>query len=213
MNKKQLFKIIKTIIMILNLVILFPITANDPHIDTTTYNNLIIYFILDMIYLIVYLIHVTKQGEMYKIIPLIHVAKIFFIIGSFLYLIPLSKKPTISILFFWYIISLNLLFYLFYFIYGCMTISCIIGPETNNNIDNDDITNERRPLNIQSDNYRSSKYEQYYGDVNCTICLEEFKRDQETIILDCKHFFHKNCITPWLEKNKKHGCPLCRSIV
>lgn len=43
----------------------------------------------------------------------------------------------------------------------------------------------------------------------CSICQEKYDSDAEIIILPCKHYFHKECITEWL-KNYHHKCPLCR---
>ena len=54
-------------------------------------------------------------------------------------------------------------------------------------------------------------------DDSCSICLEDFKLNDECIVLDCnenKHIFHKgneNCsgIKTWLERN--NTCPMCRA--
>jgi len=54
-------------------------------------------------------------------------------------------------------------------------------------------------------------------DLQCSICLEDFKLNDECIVLNCegdKHIFHKgndNCsgIKPWLERN--NTCPMCRT--
>ena len=46
-------------------------------------------------------------------------------------------------------------------------------------------------------------------DQECSICLKKFNNDNVT--LPCKHNFHENCITMWL--NSKNNCPLCRSNV
>ena len=53
--------------------------------------------------------------------------------------------------------------------------------------------------------------------LQCSICLEDFKLNDECILLDCnenKHIFHKgneNCsgIKTWLERN--NTCPMCRT--
>ena len=53
--------------------------------------------------------------------------------------------------------------------------------------------------------------------LQCSICLEDFKLNDECIVLDCnenKHIFHKgneNCsgIKTWLERN--NTCPMCRT--
>ena len=53
--------------------------------------------------------------------------------------------------------------------------------------------------------------------LSCSICQDEFKLNEETIVLPCKdnhHFFHKNnteeCngIFPWFEEH--NTCPMCR---
>lgn len=44
---------------------------------------------------------------------------------------------------------------------------------------------------------------------NCSICQEKYDSESDIIILPCKHYFHKECITEWL-KNYHHKCPLCR---
>ena len=43
----------------------------------------------------------------------------------------------------------------------------------------------------------------------CSICHSEL--DVNDIKLACKHFFHKNCIKPWLEISEE--CPMCRAGV
>ncbi|KAJ1961530.1 hypothetical protein GGI12_003198 [Dipsacomyces acuminosporus] len=44
----------------------------------------------------------------------------------------------------------------------------------------------------------------------CTICNEEFALDGEGGVtrLPCKHYFHRDCIKPWLELH--NTCPMCR---
>lgn len=45
--------------------------------------------------------------------------------------------------------------------------------------------------------------------MDCSICLEEIKEDQQTIVLDfCHHEFHKQCLEPWFLTNST--CPNCR---
>ena len=47
--------------------------------------------------------------------------------------------------------------------------------------------------------------------VQCAICMEDFKLNDEARQLPCKHFFHESCITEWL---KLHGtCPVCRKTL
>ncbi|WVZ11337.1 hypothetical protein V8G54_015867 [Vigna mungo] len=42
----------------------------------------------------------------------------------------------------------------------------------------------------------------------CCICLDEFDLNVERYTLPCQHFFHKNCITRWLQICQT--CPMCR---
>ncbi|KOM45234.1 hypothetical protein LR48_Vigan06g054000 [Vigna angularis] len=42
----------------------------------------------------------------------------------------------------------------------------------------------------------------------CCICLDEFDLNAERYTLPCQHFFHKKCITRWLQTSQT--CPMCR---
>ena len=41
----------------------------------------------------------------------------------------------------------------------------------------------------------------------CIICYYDFK-EEDTVLLRCGHFFHRNCINQWL--NYRDTCPICR---
>jgi len=43
----------------------------------------------------------------------------------------------------------------------------------------------------------------------CSICIDEYKDDDDIIVLPCKHYFHKNCVQEWL-KEYNYKCPICR---
>ena len=45
----------------------------------------------------------------------------------------------------------------------------------------------------------------------CSICLENFKNGDNSIILPCIHIFHGECIKKWM--NKKNACPICKSKI
>ena len=42
----------------------------------------------------------------------------------------------------------------------------------------------------------------------CSICLEDYKREDKICILKCKHVYHKLCVKNWLKKVLI--CPLCK---
>ncbi|XP_069137312.1 E3 ubiquitin-protein ligase RNF115-like isoform X2 [Argopecten irradians] len=44
--------------------------------------------------------------------------------------------------------------------------------------------------------------------IQCSICMEDLKLNEEVKKLPCDHHYHRECIVPWLEM---HGtCPVCR---
>ena len=46
---------------------------------------------------------------------------------------------------------------------------------------------------------------------NCCICCDTYKHGEEIRSLPCLHYFHSNCIDPWLIS--KHTCPICMTDV
>jgi hypothetical protein len=53
-------------------------------------------------------------------------------------------------------------------------------------------------------------YDEYTDDC-CSICLQESQESQEQIIkTNCNHIFHLQCLSNWVNQNKK-TCPICRN--
>lgn len=58
-------------------------------------------------------------------------------------------------------------------------------------------------LEINADNKSDPKLE------NCAICQEEFEIGEIAKCLPCEHYFHPNCVIPWLKQC--NSCPVCRA--
>ncbi len=43
---------------------------------------------------------------------------------------------------------------------------------------------------------------------SCPICSEDFEVDARQMCLPCQHYFHEQCVVPWLDAKKT--CPICR---
>jgi len=54
---------------------------------------------------------------------------------------------------------------------------------------------------------------------DCGVCFNSIdsKHIGYSIQLECKHWFHSQCVKPWcercLDKNNQPTCPLCRQII
>merc|ERR1712226_769025 len=49
-----------------------------------------------------------------------------------------------------------------------------------------------------------------FGDsLQCPTCLEDFSKEHAIKKTICGHFFHEECLEPWLRMNRT--CPLCRA--
>jgi len=58
------------------------------------------------------------------------------------------------------------------------------------------VTEIKNPSKLSEENQR------------CLICLEYFKKKDNSIILPCVHIFHSICIGKWVKN--KHSCPVCK---
>lgn len=46
----------------------------------------------------------------------------------------------------------------------------------------------------------------------CAICLESFHEGDNVKLMRCHHYFHSECIDPWLTKHS-NLCPICKITV
>jgi len=46
------------------------------------------------------------------------------------------------------------------------------------------------------------------GEAHCSICRDAFNKDESVLCLPCEHFYHSDCIKPWLHEH--NTCPVCR---
>ena len=49
------------------------------------------------------------------------------------------------------------------------------------------------------------------SDEICSVCHEGYEEGVECIELNCKHVFHRKCISQWLKL--KRNCPMCKQEV
>jgi len=47
------------------------------------------------------------------------------------------------------------------------------------------------------------------GNERCTICLEDFNKNEEIQLAPCNHGYHKECLANWL--TVKSSCPMCQA--
>ena len=61
------------------------------------------------------------------------------------------------------------------------------------------------------DSIKEEKITNIVEEEKCGICYNHFKMDEIIKVLNCKHIFHKNCISPWL-LNYSRKCPFCKCV-
>ncbi|KIE01038.1 Zinc finger, RING/FYVE/PHD-type, partial [Metarhizium majus ARSEF 297] len=49
------------------------------------------------------------------------------------------------------------------------------------------------------------------GKAECSICIDAMKEGEVATYLPCKHWFHDECIVPWLKQH--NTCPVCRTPI
>ena len=62
-----------------------------------------------------------------------------------------------------------------------------------------------------SNNIKKIKVEKKLEE-KCSVCMSFIDKDEEMSELPCTHYFHSECIEPWLKKYN-YKCPVCRTEV
>jgi len=57
-----------------------------------------------------------------------------------------------------------------------------------------------------------------FHDIKCSICLEDINVDQPSIVTNCDHLFHRECLTQYVttsgcQRNGNCVCPICRTDI
>jgi len=85
-----------------------------------------------------------------------------------------------------------------------------IGPEDYDLLLRLDEAVPKKPVSCESlDSLASVAPKDFMGS-KCLVCLSAFDEVDDVIALQCKHQFHRSCITTWLSEYRR-TCPLCCS--
>ena len=52
------------------------------------------------------------------------------------------------------------------------------------------------------------KIKEFGFENSCAVCKDEFNIGEECLSMPCNHYFHGNCLMPWLKE--RNSCPVCR---
>jgi E3 ubiquitin-protein ligase RNF115/126 len=52
------------------------------------------------------------------------------------------------------------------------------------------------------------KIKEFGFENSCAVCKEEFNIGEECLSMPCNHYFHGDCLIPWLKE--RNSCPVCR---
>lgn len=78
-----------------------------------------------------------------------------------------------------------------------------------NNPATDGAINKLQEVEVSKEDYEESKDSKEKVAPTCAICTSECEK--KAIKTDCGHFFHKDCLVPWLKIHNR--CPDCSQIV
>jgi hypothetical protein len=73
-------------------------------------------------------------------------------------------------------------------------------------------TQEKKPnIKLCADEITATTVTAEMKDLNCAICVSKCEIDEKIIETMCKHVFHNNCISEWVQY--KSECPVCRQSI
>jgi len=52
------------------------------------------------------------------------------------------------------------------------------------------------------------KIKEFGFENSCAVCKDEFNIGEECLSMPCNHYFHGDCLIPWLKE--RNSCPICR---
>lgn len=60
----------------------------------------------------------------------------------------------------------------------------------------------------------TTKSSQFLSEENCLICFESYKYNKNIIKMpNCRHFYHSECISEWIDASSSMRCPYCRAEI
>ena len=91
------------------------------------------------------------------------------------------------------------------FVSAINSIATIPIPSPNQNMEDVKVTLEKEDLDKITEEILEKDL-----DTKCSICMMDYKKGNTVSKLKCGHFFHKDCITQWLDEYN-YKCPVCRT--
>lgn len=180
-------------------------------IDKTKYSDnmekiIYIYIIVEIVYILIYANKLVKCRNNFRLLnPIIGILRMFWFLINWLFVFIIINEKNIGFLYYFSIfvtaVNLTYLFSILLFV-PCITHFCTFNYENKNTYLYilDDSIDLRLFKNIIKSNG--------YHEIVCPICYENYNEEEKLRVLNCKHYFHINCIDEWLERNST--CPICR---
>lgn len=183
-------------------------------IDKTKYSDnmkkiIYIYIILEMIYILIYADKLVKCKNNFRLLnPIIGILRVFWFLINWLFIFIIFNEKNTGFLYYFsmFVAIVNLAYLLFIIMcIPCITRYCDCFTF--------DYENKNTYLYILDDSIDLRLFKNIirtggYHEIACPICYENYNDDEKLRVLDCKHYFHINCIDEWLCHNS--SCPICR---